>query len=149
MIRQANMNDIDVLSELRILQQQDDWEEDYEDKFDLYERTKEYLNKHLNEDLYMFVNIVDDKMVSTCGLQIIEYLPQCVDNGMQGFICNVFTLRDYRRRGLQRELIEEVIKFAKEKNLCEISLSSDSEDAIKLYKSFGFVFDDLMMKLEL
>lgn len=149
MIRKASIEDVEKLCELRMLQQQDDWEEDYEDKFNLYERTKEYLNKHLNKDLYMFLNVVDKRIVSTCGLQIIEYLPQCVDNGVQGFICNVFTLKDYRRRGLQRELLEEVIRFSKENNLCEISLSSDSEQAIKLYKSFGFVFDDLMMKLEL
>ncbi len=149
MIRLADIKDIDELCDLRVSQQKDDWDDEYEDKFDLYHTTKKYLEKHLNKDVYLFLNIADGKIVATCGLQIIEYLPQCNDNGRYGFIFNVFTLREYRRKGLQYELIEKVIKFAKERELCEISLSSDSDDAIKLYKKFGFEFDDLMMKLEI
>ena len=85
-------------------------------------------------------------IIATCCLQIIEYLPQCNDNGKQGFICNVYTEEKYRNRGIQTKLLNEVIKYAKENDLCELDLSTDSEVAISLYKKLGFEFDSWAMK---
>lgn len=67
-MRLANNNDILCLSSLRIKQQKDDWQEEYSDKFNLLERTKNYLEKHLNRDLYIFVEEMDNKIIATCGL---------------------------------------------------------------------------------
>ena len=50
----ANKADIEELINLRILQQKDEWQEEYEDKNNLKEITKTYLNKHLNNDIYFF-----------------------------------------------------------------------------------------------
>lgn len=146
-MRLANNNDILCLSSLRIKQQKDDWQEEYNDKSNLLERTKIYLEKHLNKDLYIFVEEMDNKIIATCGLQIIEYLPQCNDNGKQGYICNVYTDSKYRNKGIQTALLYEVINFSKEKELCELNLSTDNDIAIEMYKKLGFIFDDLMMKL--
>lgn len=51
----ANKADIEELINLRILQQKDEWQEEYEDKNNLKEITKTYLNKHLNNDIYFFL----------------------------------------------------------------------------------------------
>ena len=51
----ANKADIKELINLRILQQKHEWQEEYEDKNNLKEITKTYLNKHLNNDIYFFV----------------------------------------------------------------------------------------------
>lgn len=69
---------------------------------------------HLNDDLYIFLKIINKNIVVTCGLQIIDYLPQCNDNGKYGHICNVYTVAEKRKQGLQKELLNEVINFAKE-----------------------------------
>lgn len=95
------------------------------------------------------MKIINKKIVATCGLQVIDYLPQCNDNGKYGYICNVYTVDENRRQGIQKELLNEVIKFAKEKKLSELSLSTDNKDAIMLYEKVGFYFDSSIMKLEL
>lgn len=148
-MRLANNNDVLSLCSLRIEQQKDDWKDEYEDKYDLYNRTKDYLEKHLNNELFIFLEECENKIIATCGLQIIEYLPQCNDNGKQGYLCNVYTDKDYRNKGIQTSLLKEVIEFAKEKNICELNLSADDMIAIKLYKKFGFELDNLMMKLDI
>lgn len=149
MIKKAMKTDIEEICRLRVLQQKDDWKEEYIDKFNLYDSTKTFLENHLNKDLHIFLNVVDGYIVSTGGLQIIEYLPQCNDNGKYGYICDVYTLDKYRRKGLQKELLNEIIKFSKTQKLYKLSLSSDNEDAINLYKKMGFEYDHLVMNLSL
>jgi len=148
MNRLAENKDIEELAKLRVLQQKDDWMEDYSgnDK-ELYKATKEYLEEHLNKDLYTFIEILDNKIVATCGLQIIKCMPQCVETGIEGYICNVFTLKEYRRKGIQTKLLEECIKFAKNNQVIKLNLSTDSTEAIKIYEKQGFKFDKLAMKL--
>jgi len=148
-MRIANKNDINKISLIRIKQQKDDWNEQYEDKDNFLDRTKVYLEEHLNNDLIAFVEEIEDNIIAICCLQIIEYLPQCNDNGKQGFICNVYTDEKYRNQGIQIRLIEEVIKYSNDNNLCELDLSTDSDAAISLYKKCGFVFDNWAMKKEL
>lgn len=82
-------------------------------------------------------------------MQVIEYLPQCNDNSKYGYICNVYTDPLYRNKGIQTKLLKEVINFSIENNLCELNLSTDSENAISIYKKCGFIFDNLVMKKEL
>lgn len=148
-MRLSNEKDIEQLSKLRIQQQKDDWDDEYEDKYNLLNTTIEHLNKHLNKDLFIFIEESNNIIIATCGIQIIEYLPQCNDNGLQGFICNVYTDKKYRCKGIQTKLLKQVISFAKEKNLCELSLSTDNDKAISIYKKMGFKFDNLIMSLKL
>ena len=148
-MRLAIKEDIDKIAILRVKEQKEDWKNEYEDKYDLVNTTKLYLEKHLNNDIYVFIEENNDDIIATCCLQIIEYLPQCNDNGKQGFICNVYTEPKYRKKGVQTKLLNEVIEYAKENNLCELDLSTDSEVAISLYKKFGFEFDSWAMKKEL
>ena len=150
MIKIASNNDIEELSKLRVEQQKEDWQELYPNKDEeFYNLTKNYLNDHLNKDIFMFVEILESKIVATCGLQIINYLPQCRENSTKGYLCNVFTLKEYRRRGIQTNLLKNCIDFARKKDVCIISLSSDNEEARSIYKKQGFLKDDLIMKMEL
>ncbi|HIR73972.1 TPA: GNAT family N-acetyltransferase [Candidatus Ventrenecus avicola] len=149
MIRMATNSDIEKICELRIFQQKDEWQEEYIDKFDLYNSTKKFLTNHLNKDLYIFINIIDENIVATCGQQVVDLLPQCNDNGKLGYICNVYTVQSNRRQGFQKTLLNEIIKFAKEKRVHKLSLDTDNKDAIMLYKKLKFYFDNLAMKLEL
>ena len=140
-MRLANKNDIEYLAMIRINQQKD------EDN--LLNRTKLYLENHLNKDFYAFIEEIDNNIVSTCCLQVIEYLPQCNDNGRQGYICNVYTKDEYRNNGIQTRLMEYVIDYAMEKKLCKLELSTDSDKAISIYKKCGFEFDSQTMKKKL
>ena len=103
----------------------------------------------MNKDFYAFIEEIDNNIVSTCCLQVIEYLPQCNDNGRQGYICNVYTKDEYRNNGIQTRLMEYVIDYAMEKKLCKLELSTDSDKAISIYKKCGFEFDSQTMKKKL
>lgn len=148
-MRIANKNDIERIALIRIKQQKDDWKEQYIDKYDLFKRTKIYLKEHLNNDFLAFIEEIEDNIIAICCLQIIEYLPQCNDNGKQGYICNVYTDEQYRNQGIQTKLLEEVIRYSINNNLCELDLSTDSDVAISLYKKCGFEFDNWAMKKEM
>ena len=147
-MRIAEKKDIEELSKLRVIQQKEDWKEEYPEGEDkrLYEVTKKYLIEHLNEDMIFFIEEQENHIIATCGLQIINYMPQCVESGKEGYICDVFTLREYRRKGIQTKLIGECIKFAQEQNLEILKLSSDNPEAISIYKKYGFENDTLIMK---
>jgi len=73
-------------------------------------------------------------------------MPQCMESGIEGYICNVFTVKEHRRKGIQTNLIKECIKFAKINNIIKLKLSSDNPEAIRIYKSQGFEHDELIMK---
>ena len=141
----ANKLDIDKIVQIRIEQQKEDWKEEYFDKYNLEESTKKYLEQHLNNDFFAFIEEENNVIIAICCLQIIDYLPQCNDNGKQGYICNVYTSKKYRNRGIQTNLLNEVIKFAIKNDLCELNLSTDSETAISIYQKLGFKFDNLAM----
>ena len=147
-MRIANKMDIDKIVQIRIKQQKDDWKEEYIDKYNLMNTTKIYLEKHLNNNFYAFIEEKDNDIIAICCLQIIEYLPQCNDNGKQGYVCNVYTKDEFRNRGLQTNLLREVIKFAIKNQLCKLNLSTDNKKAISIYKKLGFEFDTLAMKIE-
>lgn len=150
MNRIAKNEDIEEISRLRIMQQKDDWKELYPNKDEeFYEVTKKYLEEHLNKDIFFFIEIIDNKIIATCGLQVIKYMPQCVKSGVEGYICDVFTLKEYRRKGIQTNLIKECIKFAKKNNIIELKLSSDNPEAIRIYQEQGFEHDKLIMKKEI
>ncbi len=64
----------------------------------------------------------------------------------RAIFCDVFTLREYRRKGIQTKLIGECIKFAQEQNLEILKLSSDNPEAISIYKKYGFEKEKLIME---
>lgn len=144
-MRKANKMDIDKIVQIRIKQQKAIWKDEYDDKYNLVNTTKKYLEKHLNNDFYAFIEEKDNDIIAICCLQVVEYIPQCNDNGKHGYICNVYTSDDFRNKGIQTNLLKKVINFAKENNLCELNLATDSEKAISIYKKLGFEFDNLTM----
>lgn len=148
-MRLAQRSDINSLAKLRVVQQKDDWKDEFIDENNLETRTQKYLDEHLSKDFFIFIYVIDEKIIATCGLQQINYLPQCNDNGKLDYICNVYAQKEYRKKGIQTKLLNDCIDFAREKNIDELQHSSDNTDAISIYQKQGFVFDDLIMKLEL
>lgn len=147
MIIIAKEENISELSKLRVLYQKEDYKERYpnNDK-DLYIKTKKYLEEHLNKDIYIFIEIIDEKIVGTCALQIINYMPTCLKSGIEGYICDVFTLKEYRKNGICTNLVKKCIEFAKEKNVVELKLTCDIPNARRLYEKLGFEKEAYIMK---
>lgn len=152
-IRAATINDIQQLADLRILQQHDDWSSEYIDyDGNFYARTTNALSDFLYKEDglqpskgVIFIAEIHGKIIATCGLQRIDMLPQCNNNGQYGYMFNVFTVEEYRRQGIQSRLIENALSYSEKCGLTEIKLETDSEDAISLYKKHGFEWDTLFM----
>jgi len=146
-IIQTTNQHIDELSALRIMQQKEDWQEEYRGSdTELFIKTKQCLNIHLNQDLFMFAEVKNEQIIATCGIQFFSTMPQCCDNGQYGYICNVYTKPEYRKQGIQTDLFSFLMNFAKQKNIQRILLSSDNPEAIRIYKKFGFHQDDWAYK---
>ena len=147
MIIIAKNENISELSKLRVLQQQEDYGERYPENDDeVYSATKTYLEEHLNKDIYFLVEVINDKIVGTLGLQIIKYMPTCLKSGIEGYICNVYTLKEYRRKGICTNLVKECIKFAEENNIIDLKLTCDIPEARRIYEKHGFVKEEYLMK---
>ena len=105
----------------------------------LIEKTKEYVVKNLDKNLFLFGLFIDDELVANCGFYLDEHFPTYKNkSGYLGYICNVFTKEEYRNKGYQKKVFAECLKYAKEIGITNFKLSSMNETAINMYKSFGF-----------
>lgn len=147
-IRRANFRDIDMLTENRLefvcsIRNIEKIEE-------FRTKTREYLQKHLeNDSLISFIAVDEGKIVSSCILCVYETLPtpSCL-SGRTGLLLNVYTLDTYRRQGLAYKLISRIIEEAKKLGVGKINL--DYTDAgYQLYKKLGFKKLDREMVLKL
>ena len=139
----ATLEDINQFIELRILEQINDWNAKYPVTEEFKNKTKEAFSKMLGKELYLFIAVEKKQIVATAGLLIQQYLPQMDDySGRRGYLCNVFTLPDFRRQGIQKKLMKELIDYAKNSlNLSRIDLhSSLSPEVYQMYEKFGFQF---------
>lgn len=63
-------------------------------------------------------------------------------NGKKAYITSVYTDEDYRCKGIQNVLMQNVLDFLKEIECNKIELDAINPHAIKLYEKFGFKKDD-------
>jgi len=80
----------------------------------------------------------DNKLISSCFIAII---PNLTNQGKSiGYIENVITDVNYRRKGVGKKLMQKAIEIAQENNCCKIFLESGISrvEAHKFYKSIGF-----------
>lgn len=151
MYRIAEMKDIDGITELRILQQKENYKNDYkvEDKI-FSQNTKKFLNDNLNKNIYFFIKELDNKIAAMCGIQLINYLPMYNEGiGLRGYICSVYTREEYRKQGIQTHLLKNAIQFSKDKNIGIIELKTTNPDAVSVYEKVGFKEVKKRMRLEL
>lgn len=151
MIRQANKKDIEELSILRVKHQKAEGKEDYHcDDRELQDKAKIYFSKHLNKDYFCFIEEINNNIIATCAVQVIEYLPLYTNlSGRVGYISNVYTKKEHRNKGIQRELMKKCISFMKDQDIMVAELGSSNPIARKLYSDFGFFENKNAMKAKL
>jgi ribosomal protein S18 acetylase RimI-like enzyme len=130
-IRTAIKADIPQLLELYKELQQSDPPIDIEAAIVVLEKAK-------NNDVAYFVADDNGRIAGTCYIAIIPNMTrQC---SSIGFIENVITNKNYRRKGIERKLFEAVIEYAKEHGCYKVTLSSGiaRSAAHDFYESLGF-----------
>lgn len=71
---------------------------------------------------------------------LIQYsLPYCKDlNKKYGYFTSVNTLKEFRNKGYQHEIMEYLIDFAKKNQIKTLKLDSNNSIAIKIYQKYNF-----------
>ena len=137
----ADVNDITELTRFRLDYLEEDIGGVKEDERDIIEeRLPIYYKEHLNKDFHVFVARDEDKadIVGCCFLLVTEKPanPNFI-SGLTGTVLNVYVKPEYRRRGIAKRMMEELISFAKESGLDNVELKS-TDSGYELYRSLGF-----------
>lgn len=135
----ATAKDIPILTDLRISYLQEDLGGIAEgDLQKLQASLPGYYEKHLNQDLMVYVAREEDMIVSCAFLLIVEKpMSPAFITGKTGTVLNVYTKKEYRRKGYAKKLMTEMLKDAKAWGVSFVELKA-TEEGYPLYKSIGF-----------
>lgn len=99
-----------------------------------------WLREHMNAGDYRawLVTAPDASIVAGAGLWLMDWPPHMIGKGgRRGNILNVYTVEDFRRRGLARKLMEAALRWCGENQVDTIILHA-SPSGRDLYESLGF-----------
>ena len=129
--------EVDKFIELRINQLR---EEGATEDMDLVSALKDYYARHLTDGTFVSWLAMDgEKIVGTSGMSFVEKPPYFgCPSGKIGLLSSMYTLDDYRRKGIARELLSRVMQEAKEYGCGAVQITA-SDMGVLLYTDFGFV----------
>lgn len=98
----------------------------------------DYYRGHLNKDLFVYICLNGDRIISCCFL-LVDEKPSNPDflNGKTGTVLNVYTDPEHRHHGYAKKLIEMMLEDARQMHLDFVELKA-TEDGYGLYKKVGF-----------
>ena len=136
MIREAVQSDLDAILELYLFLHEDRVPEKDEHLRETWMQIIQDPNHHL------IVNVVDDKIVSSCVCVIIPNLTRNVRPYV--FIENVVTHEDYRGKGYAGECLEYARQIAEKENCYKMMLLTGSKKAgtLHFYEKTGYNSSD-------
>lgn len=136
----ASIKDLEELVDLRLAYIVDDFGKEVEDDIDTYRSNiVEHFKKNLGNNLIGFIAKIDNEIIATAYLLIIEKIPNpYVKNGLCGEVLSVYTKHEYRNKGIAHNLLLNLIDYAKDKKLSKIDLKATSL-GYNLYKKVGFI----------
>ena len=142
--RKLTQNDLDIFIEMRINQLQ---EEGADSKLDLKPQLYCYYKKHLEDGTFIsWVAIDNEKIVGTSGISFVEKPPYYSNPyGKIGILSSMYTLKEYRRKGIARELLDRVVNEAKDYGCGTVQITASDMGAL-LYTNYGFDKNDNFMQ---
>ena len=135
----ANMNDIDELIRLRLaFITEDAGALSSRQEQCIEEQLRDYFNRKLGKELIAFVARDEVHIVAVAYLLLMEMPANArLLNGLYGEVLNVYTLPDYRGKGLCTKLMQQLIEYGKKRRLGCIDLSA-TENGYPIYIKLGF-----------
>ncbi|MDF2942156.1 MAG: acetyltransferase, family [Herbinix sp.] len=137
--RKANFSDVEQLAKLRVLMLNENTLQSKNANDTIFNNTRQYLNNGLvDNSVILYVALEDDLIVAMCCLNFFVLPPNdwCL-NGKTAYIGNLYTLPDYRKRGVASCLLDLTVTEAKRNN-CERILLNTTEKGRSLYEKYGF-----------
>lgn len=139
--------ELNIFIEMRIQQLK---EEGAKEDIDLKPALYDYYDKHMKDGSFVsWIALVDDKIVGTSGISFVEKPPYYgCPNGKIGLLSSMYTCEEYRRQGIAKKLLSQVIQEAKDHG-CGVIQITASDMGMKLYQDFGFDKNDRFMQYQL
>lgn len=135
----ATSKDISMLTDLRVAYLQEDLGSVADDDLCVIKSSLPgYYEKHLNDDLLVYVARDEEAVVSCAFLLIVEKpMSPSFITGKTGTVLNVYTKPECRDRGYAKKLMTMMLEDATACDVSAIELKS-TEDGYALYKAVGF-----------
>lgn len=138
-IKRLNIEDVESFLHLRLnlfyelqeIERDDDVEK-------LKNSTMKYYLKNIDKTLITYGVIEKDKIVSIGSLCLFERIPYIENlSGKEGYILNIYTLPEYRKKGYGKEITKKLIEYSKDIGIKRLWLNTSNEGK-KLYSKLGF-----------
>lgn len=138
-VENAEIADIDLLTELRIAYLKEDLGKlDEEDIKKIRRDLPDYFRRNLNENIFCYLIREKEEIVACAFLLVVEKpMSPAFITGKTGTVLNVYTNPAYRHKGYAKKIMNKLLQDAVVKNLSVVELKS-TEDGYHLYKSVGF-----------
>lgn len=145
--RRLTENDLEVFIKMRINQLR---EEGARKEIDLEPALWDYYQRHMADGTFIsWVAVDNKKIVGTSGMSIVEKPPYFgCPSGKIGILSSMFTLKEYRRKGIARQLLSRVVNEAREQSCGTVQITA-SDMGVLLYSDFGFVKNTNFMQYKL
>ena len=148
LIREINAGDIDTIARMRV-QMLDEVTEDPL-PWQLEGSVRRFVWKHMQDNTCLGVVAEEDgRVIADAVIYLFETMPDEVNiRGLTAMLYNVYTLPEYRGRGIMAQMLPEVIRLAREAGAVELKMTAEKK-AIPLYERMGFHVNDDAMKMVL
>ena len=91
----------------------------------------------------------DGEVIATAGILFIEFPPAYHNHtGIRGYITNMYTAPEYRRKGIATSMLRKLMEEAKARSVNRICLRA-SDMGTPVYEKFGFKESGKWMDLDL
>lgn len=143
----ASKKHIDDIVALRVEMQIEDWNATLNKDFSCYAEpfadiTREHIQDNLNKSIFFALMYLDDEAIAMCAIEELSELPQitvCTDDkGRHCCVVSVYTKPKYRGNGYQQQLIRYLLDFGKKEHFNDITLTTNTPDAMHIYEKIGF-----------
>ncbi|MBR3611235.1 MAG: GNAT family N-acetyltransferase [Oscillospiraceae bacterium] len=144
-IRKAGLKDSALLSEVRKRQLID---EGISPDCDIDSELGAFFEKWLvSKDFLQLIAEENGKLLSTAAIIYYDLPPSFTNKiGVRGYITNVYTAPEHRRKGLSKMLLEKILEDAKSRGIKKIWLGA-SKSGRPLYEKLGFIKQESYMEL--
>ena len=146
-VRKATVEDAALLSEVRKLQLID---EGIAPDCDIDSELDAFFKKWLvSKDFLQLIAEENGKLLSTAAIVYYDLPPSFTNKiGVRGYVTNVYTAPEHRRKGLSKMLLSELLNDAKKRGIKKLWLGA-SKDGRPLYEKLGFIQQESYMELTL
>lgn len=138
-IKRLGIEDVEFFLDLRLKLFYELQEIDKNDNIEnLINSTKEYYLKNIDKSLITYGIFEENKIVSIGSLCLFERIPYMENiSGREGYILNIYTLSEYRKKGYGKQITEKLIEHSKEIGIKKLWLNA-SEEGKRIYLKLGF-----------